>query len=278
MSAVPAGIPHRLSSAAYEWSRFMNTRSQYKTPAVILRCRDYGDADRIVVLYTRDHGKLSGIAKGAKKSRKRFANALEPFTCAQFLFSRRGRDSLALLENCDPVNHYEAIRDDLDKTLLASYLVDLIEQFTVDGKRNDDLYDLLVVFLALIEAGNTSESLTRFFEIRLLRILGYEPLLDSCLACKAPVAGGGSYLFSPREGGILCASCGGGTDGVAVSAGSLKSLLLGRDVDTTIIGRIGLTPQTTLETRRMLGLFIRHLLGRELRSLQVLHQIRRLGI
>jgi DNA repair protein RecO (recombination protein O) len=257
----------------------VNTRSQYKSPAIILRCRDYGDTDRIVVLYTRDHGKLSSIAKGAKKSRKRFANALEPFTCAQFIFSRRGRDTLALLENCDPINHYEAIRGDLDKTLLASYLVDLIEQFTVDGKKNDDLYELLVVFLTLIAEGNTSESLTRFFEMRLLKLLGYEPLLDSCTVCKTPVANGTSYHFSPREGGIRCVACSiSDPEGVAVSTGALKSLLLGRDIDTSIIGRISLTPQTTVETRRMLGLFIRHLLGRELRSLQVLHQIRRLGI
>lgn len=257
----------------------MNTRSQHKSPAVILRCRDYGDTDRIVVLYTRDHGKLSGIAKGAKKSRKRFANVLEPFTCAQFLFSKRGRDSLALLENCDPISHYEAIRNDLEKTLLASYLVDLIEQFTAEGKKNDDLYELLVVFLSLIEEGNTSESLIRFFEIRLLKILGYEPLLDSCIVCKTPVANGASYYFSPRDGGIRCYACGGSqTEGIAVSTGALKTLLLGRDIDTSIIGRIALTTQTTAETRRMLGLFIRHLLGRELKSLQVLGQIRRLGI
>jgi len=257
----------------------MNTKSSHKTPAVVLRCLDYGESDRIVHFYTLEFGKLSGIAKGAKKSRKRFANALEPFSCVNILFTKRGRDSLAFVENCDMIDHYAAIRDDLDKTLLASYLMEVTEQFTMEGKRQDGLYNLLVQFLTLIAEGKPSESLIRFFEIRLLKLAGYEPILDHCAACGHPVGNGDSYYFQPKDGGIRCHGCKKSDEqAVVLSTGTIKSLLAGRDMGTDRIGRLMLSPQSAEESRKMMTSFIRYLLGRELKSLQVLQQIRRLGL
>ncbi len=257
----------------------MNTKSSHKTPAVVLRCLDYGESDRIVTFYTLEFGKLSGIAKGAKKSQKRFANALEPFSSSHILFSKRGRDSLAFLENCDMINHYGAIREDLEKTLLASYLVDVTEQFTVEGKRQENLFHLLTDFLALIAEGKPTEGLIRFFEMRLLKLAGYEPVLDRCLACHHPVDNGDSYYFLPKDGGVRCQACRGSNEqAIQLSAGTIRSLLLGRDMETSRIGRLILSPQSADESRKMMTSFIRHILGRDLRSLQVLQQIRRLGI
>ena len=257
----------------------MNTRSRHKTSAVVLRCLDYGESDRIVTFYTLEFGKLSGIAKGAKKSQKRFANALEPFTCSHILFTKRGRDTLAFIENCDMINHYAAIRGDLEKTLLASYMVDVTEQFTMEGKRQDGLYYLLIKFLAIIADGKPTESLIRFFEMRLLKLAGYEPILDRCVACGHPVGNGDSYYFLPKDGGIRCNACHhSGSEAVTISTGAIKSLLMGRDIETNLIGRLVLSSQSAEESRKMMTSFIRYLLGRDLKSLQVLQQIRRLGI
>jgi DNA repair protein RecO (recombination protein O) len=95
-------------------------RTLQQTEAIVLRVIDYGESDRIVTFCTADFGKIRGIAKGARRSRKRFVNTLEPFSCSRVHFSRRGPDTLALIEGCDVLSHFPGIRADLEKTLAAS--------------------------------------------------------------------------------------------------------------------------------------------------------------
>jgi len=260
----------------------MNARTSYKTPAIVLRSLDYGESDRIVTFYTSDFGKLKGIAKGARRSRKRFANnALEPFSCSHTLFSRRGRDTLALIEDCDLINSYPDIRGDLEKTLIASYLVELVDQFTRGGKENGNLFRLLQDFLTIIEAGDASEWLVRFFEIRLLKLSGYEPVLDRCLACKKPVSDTYTYRFYVEEGGLRCSACyPSGFGSLPVSFDTIKMLLMGEEAWSELgqINRLLLSEQSAEESRVLLVSFIQYLLGKELKSLRVLTEVRNMGI
>jgi DNA repair protein RecO (recombination protein O) len=257
----------------------MKSKTTHKTPAIVLRTLDYGESDRIVTFYTADFGKIKGIAKGARRSTKRFANTLEPFSFSTIIFSNRGDATLAFLEGSDIIDHYPAIRSDLEKTLLASYLVDLADQFTLEGKVNEKLFDLIKDFLKLIDEGQASESLMRFFEMRLLKHSGYEPVLDRCTVCRKPLDDLTVCRFSFRSGGIHCHSCFNDSfDCLPVSLGTVKSLLLGKDIDLPKIHRLALSPQAAEESRRLLTGFIRHLLGKELKSAHVLNEIRRLGI
>src|SRR4030043_1800431 len=121
----------------------MTARTQHRTEAIVLRLMDYGESDLIVTFCTAECGKRRGIAKGARRSRKRFANALEPFSRLQILFSRRRPESLALIESCDVLSHFPAIRADLEKMVAASYLIDLTDQFTPEEKTNEGLFQLL---------------------------------------------------------------------------------------------------------------------------------------
>lgn len=257
----------------------MKSKSTHKTPAIVLRTLDYGESDRIVTFYTADFGKIKGIAKGARRSRKRFANTLEPFSFSTILFSSRGDAQLAFLEGSDIIDHYAAIRADLEKTLLASYLVDLTDQFTLEGKVNSALFDLIKDFLKLIDGGQVSDSLMRFFEMRLLKHSGYEPILDRCTICQKPLDDLSTCRFSFHSGGIHCHSCYNGSfDSLPVSLGTVKTLLLGNEMDLPKIHRLALSPQSADECRRLLTGFIRHLLGKELKSAHVLNEIRKLGI
>ena len=257
----------------------MSARTSFKTSAIALRSLDYGESDRIVTFYTSDFGKLKGIAKGAKRSRKRFANsALEPFSFSHLLFSSRGRDTLALIEESDIIASYPDIRGDLEKTLIASYLVELVDQFTREGKENRNLFSLLQSFLTLIDAGDTSEWLVRFFEIRLLTLSGYEPALDRCLACKNPVNNMYTYRFSVKEGGLRCSACGPGAIGfgsLPVSLSTIRTLLMGKEVELSQINRLVVAEQSVEEGRNLLVSFIQHLLGKELKSLRVLTEVRK---
>ena len=257
----------------------MKARIQHRTEAIVLRLFDYGESDRIVTFYTAGFGKLRGIAKGARRSRKRFANALEPFSCSQILFSSRGPDSLALIEASDVICHFPAIRADLEKTLSASYLIDLTDRFTLEDKKNEALFSLLHAFLKMIEAGPFTEAILRFFELRLLRLSGYEPVLDHCLICKMPLEKETTYRFKAADGGLTCIACRPDSpDAIPVSLGTIRTLLLGREMEIDQLGRLLLSDQSADESRQLLAIFIRHILGRELKSVHVLNDIRRLGI
>jgi DNA repair protein RecO (recombination protein O) len=255
------------------------TRTELRTEAIVLRVIDYGESDRIVTFCTADFGKIRGIAKGARRSRKRFANAIEPFCCSRILFSRRSPDSLALIEGCDVLCHFPGIRSDLEKSLAASCLIDLTDQFTSEDKKSEASFCLLLDFLRLLEGTALTEALLRFFEIRLLRISGYDPVLDHCISCRTPIVKEAAYRFDAAKGGLTCNICAPGSrDAIPVSLGTIRTLLLGREMEIDRLGRLLLSDQSAEESRRLLSHFIRHILGRELKSVHVLNEIRRLGI
>jgi DNA repair protein RecO (recombination protein O) len=257
----------------------MKPRISYKTEAIVLHTLDYGESDRIVTFYTAEFGKVKGIAKGARRSKKRFANALETFTCLELLFSRRSPDGLAFLEEGKVINPFAGIGNDLMKTLYASYLVELTEQFTVESKKNTALFFLLQGFLELLDEGRASEDLVRFFEMRLLTLAGYEPALDRCLACKVPADGADQYHFSVQEGGIKCARCSPRDAHIlGLSLGTIRSLLLAKDMERGKLIRLTLTEQCANESRTVLRHFIEHLLGKEVKSLRVIREIHEMGI
>jgi len=252
----------------------MAGRITHKTAAIVLRTTSYGESDRIVTFFTSDFGKLKGIAKGAKNSRRRFVNTLDPFSCSQLLFSQQNPDRLAFLESCDMVDHFGDIRSHLEKTVFASYLVELVDAFTLEGKKNAALFELLQDFLGLMNRTETPDSLVRFFEIRLLKLVGYDPVLDRCVDCDQLIDSPGSYRFHPPAGGLKCGACSpAGQAHLTISPGTAKTLLLAKDMPVEKLSRIVLTRQAALESRRVLGRFITHILGKELKSLQVLDQI-----
>lgn len=259
----------------------MIVKTNFKTRGIVLRAIDYSESDRIVSFITENSGKITGMAKGARKSRKRFANTLEPFTCLSLVFSKKKGGKMAFIEEAVIIDHYPAIRGDLEKTLTASYFMDLIDQFILEGKRSPDLFHLVCNFLILLEKEKFAENMVRFFELRFLRLTGYEPVLDRCTVCNNPLQANLSYFFSPSTGGIRCNPClthQGAGDGIPVSVGTIRTLLLGKDADPAFLNRIFMTEQCAKECRQLLSRFIRYLLGKELKSLNVLNDVRRMGI
>jgi len=256
----------------------IQARIPLKTDAIVLRVIDYGESDRIVTFCTANFGKIRGIAKGARRSRKRFANALEPFSHSRIHFSRRRPESLALIEGCDILSHFSAIRNDLEKTLAASYMIDLMDQFMPEDKKNEVSFCLLRDCLRIMEGTAMTEAFLRFFEIRLLRISGYDPVLDHCLGCKTPIGQHASYRFDAAKGGLTCNDCGfGNPDAIPVSLGTIRTLLLGREMEIDRLCQLLLSDRSAEESRNLLAHFIRHILGKELRSVHVLNEIRRMG-
>jgi len=255
-------------------------RKSYKSEALVLRTYDYGESDRIVVLYTLDYGKIRGIAKGAKRSTRRFANILESFSQINVLFSRRPHDGLFLIEEGSIINHFRGIRSDLKKTLFSSYILDLADNFTPENKPQGELFTTLVNFLNVLDYKDVNEYVLHIFELKLLKLAGYKPHLETCLVCKESLKEGKRYCFIPREGGIKCSSCFTQDSPAypALSAGTIKMLLLGSTAKVENLWEIVVNEETTKEARLFLDRFIGELLGKEIKSLHVLREVSRLGI
>ncbi len=256
-----------------------------KASAIVLRSLDYGESDRIITFYTDDFGKLTGIAKGARRSKRRFPNALELFSLSNILFSIRSGGGMALIESCDVINHYSGIRANLEKTLVASYFIDLTAQFTSEGKKNRNLFQLLQNSLEIIDAGNCSDTITRLFELHLLKLKGFEPVLDRCIICKTPVNEieiayrTRPLLFSLSGGGIKCPKCNSDNKhSIPISIGTIMTLLMGKEMEISKIHRLTLSSQAAEESKKVLVSFIQHLLGKDLKSLDVINKIKRMSL
>jgi DNA repair protein RecO (recombination protein O) len=154
-----------------------------ETEAIVLRLTDYGEADRIVSLFTLEQGKLQGIARGAKRSRKRFGGALEPF--AHLKLQVQHGTGLATLLSADIVGVFTGIRDDLGKIGSAAYACELVDRLTPDEDPNPRLFRLLYCYLEHLNSAPLSPSDRRFFAVNMLKILGYQPDLDDVRGVSA---------------------------------------------------------------------------------------------
>ena len=146
----------------------------YKTEGVILKRSNYGEADRILTIYTKQYGKIRAIAKGVRKITSRKGGNLELFNhCVLFLAEGRNLD---IITEAQVINSFSRLSQDLQKTAAAFYIVELVDQLTPDRQANRQVFDLLIEGLAQISAdANADErgkSIERF-EVSLLRLLGF---------------------------------------------------------------------------------------------------------
>lgn len=236
-----------------------------KLQSFVLSSLDYGDSDRIVSLFTLDHGRIKAFARGARKSRKRFGPALEAF--ARIDVQARIKEGLSTLQQADIISIYPAIRADLERIAHALYACELVDVITPEGHPIPRLYRLLAAYLDRLETEAAVEGDRRFFEVNLLNILGYRPSLESCTRCDSPFMEGGAWL---QEGGeTVCRFCCAG--GKQLSSAMLKAL--SACLKTGIFGQIDFPAASMQQAGYLLDEAISAHSGRRLRSLEFLQQI-----
>ncbi|MBU7005874.1 DNA repair protein RecO [Phosphitispora fastidiosa] len=175
----------------------------YQTEGIIIRVRDYGEADRIVTILTSGYGKVQAIAKGCRKPKSRKRGLIQLFTHADFVLYR-GRN-LDTITQCEGKESFAGIRGDLDRMAYAAYLAEVLDGFAVSGEIQEDLFYLALVCLHLLTVEDP-ELVTRVFEVRIMRLLGYMPHLDDCVHCGSSLKGS-QVAFSSSMGGGLCGIC-----------------------------------------------------------------------
>lgn len=195
----------------------------FRVDAVVLRHSDYGEADRLLTMYTRQLGKTRAIAKGARKIASRKAGHLEPFTHVKLQLSK-GRDML-LITQADTVDAYLPLREDLILTSQAAYVLELLDRFTYEGDtENPSTFQLLTETLSRLASQSDPWLVIRYYEMRLLDYLGFRPQLFACANCGREIKAEDQF-FSFSAGGVICPSCGRGLPNLRnISVDTLKYL------------------------------------------------------
>jgi DNA repair protein RecO (recombination protein O) len=244
-----------------------------RVEAVVLRHSDWGEADRLVGLFTRQLGKIRAIAKGVRKMRSRKAGHLEPFTRTSLLLAR-GRD-MFIITQAETIQAHSPLREDLLLVGYASYVIELLDRFTYEEGENRALYRLLVDTLGRLSTEPDPILAVRYYEIRLLDLLGFRPQLFTCAHCGKEIIAEDQY-FSAQEGGVLCPDCGRGTQGARpISMLALKYLRHLQRSSYAEAYRAQITPQTNREMEVLIQHYLTYLLERGLNSPHFIQRIKR---
>lgn len=181
-----------------------------KTPAVTLKSRKWGEADRIVTFYTLRFGKLRGVARGARRVKSRFGSALEPFVHCDLNLFEKPNDTLHRVSQADIAETFPALREDLALMAGAARMANLVTAITPDGDPAAAIFDTLLRGLRALNTGQDPGLTTLLFQIKLLGLTGFRPQTDHCAACGGhipPPREGQPGRFSSQAGGLVCDGC-----------------------------------------------------------------------
>ena len=255
----------------------------YTTDAIVLRRMHFGETDNILTLYSPDRGRFSAIAKGARKAISRLSGATEVLTLTRFGLA--SGKSLEIVTQVEVQDSFPALRHDLTRLAHGLYLADLADHSVEDHAPNPLLFDLLHAGLSLLQTVTPPEMAARWFEVQLLRDLGYAPNLYECSLCREPVPGhfpaNERFGLSVQLGGALCPrharpASNDDHSGLSYAALSLLQTLdsPGQQTGETVPGLALPDTKSLNEARLALRRSLRSRIERDLKSLEFLDSLR----
>ena len=172
-----------------------------ESEAIVLRSYPLREADLLVTCFTRAEGKVRGVARAAKKSKKRFGGALEPLTYVRLYWEDRERVELARLDSCEVLESPMSTEVDYPRAVALGYVAEVLDQVLPDREAHDDLFRLTLSVLPQVQAGTIWMPLT-YFDLWLVRLAGLLPELGECIECGAAL--NGRAYFHPLSEGLMC--------------------------------------------------------------------------
>lgn len=253
----------------------------FRTEAIVIRSLPYGESDRILTFFTRDFGKLKGMAKGARRSKKRFQNTLSLFTYLRLIFFEREGMGLVRVEGADVLQGFPKIRENLKKIYYANYYLELVNEMSGEREPNREAFDLLFSFLSNLESEEPKEEWLRMFEARILSLFGYRPHLHRCALCQRDwreLEREVQLFFSIEKGSLICNSCSKDYNNLyPISLGTARLIDEISQWDLKTLQKLRFTPQALVESQEFLPRFIEHQLGKELKSLKTLKGLKEMS-
>ena len=242
--------------------------------AVVIGSFDLGESDRVITFYSREYGKVRGVAKASRRMRSRFGGALELFTLGQLVFFDTGRSDLVRVDHFDVLEPFAALRTDLERLGQAAWVVECVNRLTAEHDPHAALYGLLTRSLRALTGAATPPRVAICFGARCLDVLGHRPRLDRCVEC------GRAYPFarpSLDEGGVTCEACAAQAPGAtAISPAAVAALGRLRTArwEEALAQPLG---RVEAELRAALEAHMTRLIGQPTRTAKFLREVRRLS-
>jgi len=232
----------------------------YRDEAVVVRTYKLGEADRIIVLFTRDRGKVRAVAKGVRKTSSRFGARLEPMShVALQLYEGRELDTITQAES---IEHFRELRDDLERITRAASMLEAVDQMSEEREPNSKLFTMLLGALRTLAEQNHPLVAPAFFW-KLLALEGFRPMVDACVVCERTDE---LCAFDLDEGGVLCVDHRRGT-ALTPDALALLQAILGGKLASALAAPLS---PATLDVEHLATRAMEHHLERRLRSVGVL--------
>jgi DNA repair protein RecO (recombination protein O) len=253
----------------------VSNKQRVESAAIVLDCRDHGGSDLIVTFFCQNHGRLTGIAKGAKRSKKRFVNKLEIFSSLRILHTIPQNNRLAFIAEADLQNGFLALRKNTTCYTTATIIREFILLATKEVEGDEELYPLLVYAYESLNNGYLPLQILTLFLVRFYGIIGYSPQLERCLQCGQEIQTNKSYHFHTSTGGIHCSDCTTKetTPRFRLSRGTLKSLTVAINQPLKRLHRLQLSTASQREALSFLHAYGRQLFQREIVSWAFLEKV-----
>jgi len=243
-----------------------------RTQAIVIDVKDYGESDKIVTFYSLLRGRMCGIAKGAKRSLKRFVNKLELFTLLEIHFTDSRASSLVRIDQAEPLAHFPALRASYERYTAAALLCELVLHWTRENDADPRLFDLLRWGLGNLEDGRRPPIWgVIIFQIKMFTLLGFQPDLSGCATCGRLAPELTPYRFRLARGGLLCSPCAkvarpDDRQGLLISLSTAQLLKKSQELETAKLARFRFSPREVQESAVFLQAYGNHILQREIQA------------
>lgn len=234
-----------------------------KATAIVLRVVEFSETSSICTLFTREFGKIHGLAKGARRLKGPFESALDLLSVCRVVFLRKSSDTLDLLTEAKLERRFRPAAGDLVSLYAAYYVAELLDELADDYDPHPELFDAAnQTLIALREHGTAARMILRF-ELTALRLLGHLPAMTHCAECGKPLATTGRLPFAMLDGGAMCGECRTGKRNiVSVSAAALALMSQFADENAEAWRNMEYAPQVMGELRGVINHYLSHVIGR----------------
>lgn len=246
-----------------------------KTEGVVLRGWRLSETSKILSIFTRDHGKIRVVAKGALGPKSKFKGCIESLAHIDLIYYDKRTRDLQLLSQADLKDGHIRILGNTERTALGLAACELLDKAVLAEEPNPALFDMMVRYLgAMNESEGFLEGCLWYFEGRFIGMMGYQPTWDRCLDCNGSLGAGGGF-FLPVNGGLLCRECGSRRGGLRIEGETLEILFWLQGAALEEASRLNPPSGLKAEIRKMFDLYFRthieHM--RPLKSLAVYYGI-----
>lgn len=241
--------------------------------AIILQSKPTGESDLLVDFLCPVQGRLKGIAKGAKNSKKRFIHCLEPLSRSRLELFEKPSNVWIRIDSGELIEPYNGIRGDFRKWGLAAFACELVQGLVPFKDPNRQTYALLGETFEMLDRAKGETEIGALFQLKLLQLAGYGLSFEACQVCGKKDPALGKTVFFPGSGGLRCRECGDGQGGIALSPGTRQCLRQAGRLELRKAARLRFTAAARVEIETLLEKFRQQVLGRELGSVRVLRQM-----